>query len=63
MYAGPKKCIKKAQIWSNGKQKDRAVLPKQKLIFYISRSQKFFEPDFYPIFKFQASHFNIRFLI
>ena len=29
----------------NLKQKDRAVLPKQKLIVYISRFQIFFEPD------------------
>ena len=47
------KSEKRPKIWLNLKQKDRVVLPKQKLIVYISRFQKFFEPDLYPIFKFQ----------
>ena len=46
---GPKKITlkgskseKRPKIWPNLKQKDRAVLPKQKLIVYISRFQKCF---------------------
>ena len=35
---GPKKC----KMWSNLRQKVRAVLPKPKLIVYIGRSQKNF---------------------
>ena len=35
---GPKKC----KMWSNLRQKVRAVLPKPKLIDYISRFQKCF---------------------
>ena len=36
------KSAKRPKIWPNEKQKDRAVLPKQKLIVYISRFQKYF---------------------
>ena len=36
------KRAKRPNIWPNEKQKDRAVLPKQKLIVYISRFQKCF---------------------
>ena len=36
---GPKRA-KRPQIWRKWKQKDRAVLPKPKLIDYISRFQK-----------------------
>ena len=32
-------------MWPNLKQKVKAVLPKPKLIVYIGRSQKVFEPD------------------
>ena len=38
---GPKSA-KRPKIWPNQKQKDRAVLPKQKLIVYFSRFQKYF---------------------
>ena len=38
----PKKGIKRPQIWPKPKQKDRAVLPKPKLIDYLSRFQKCF---------------------
>ena len=38
---GPKRA-KRPKIWPNQKQKDRAVLPKQELIVYISRFQKCF---------------------
>ena len=38
----PKKCKKRPKIWSKEKQKDRAVLPKQKLIVYIYKFQKSF---------------------
>ena len=38
----PKNAKKKTKIWPNEKQKDRAVLPKQKLIVYICRFQKCF---------------------
>jgi len=34
------KSAKRSKIWLYEKQKDRAVLPKQKLIVYISRFQK-----------------------
>ena len=34
------KSAKRPKIWPNKKQKDRAVLPKQKVIVYISRLQK-----------------------
>ena len=44
---GPKSA-KKPKIWPNLKQKDMAVLPKQKLIVYISKFQNVFEPDFDP---------------
>ena len=39
---GPKKVQKRSQMWENYKQKDRAVLPKPKLIVYFGRSQKKF---------------------
>ena len=38
---GPKKC-KRPKMWPNLKQKVKAVLPKPKLIVYISRSPKKF---------------------
>ena len=39
---GPKKVQKRQKMWPNLKQKVRAVLPKPKLIDYISRFQKCF---------------------
>ena len=42
------KSAKRPKIWPNEKQKDRAVLPKQKLIVYIFRFQNVFEPDLEP---------------
>ena len=36
------KSAKRPKIWPNEKQKDSAVLPKQKIIVYISRFQKYF---------------------
>ena len=36
------KSEKRPKIWLNLKQKDKAILPKQKLIVYISRFQKCF---------------------
>ena len=42
---GPKKVQKRPKMWPNFKQKVRAVLPKPKLIVYIDRFQKGFEPD------------------
>ena len=43
------KSAKRPKIWRNEKQKDRAVLPKQKLIVFISRLHKFsFETDLTP---------------
>ena len=41
---GPKKC-KRGPKCVRFKPKDRAVLQEPKLIFYIVRSQKVFEPD------------------
>ena len=42
------KSKKRPNIWPNLKQKDRAVLPKQKLIVYIRSSKNVFEPDLEP---------------
>ena len=42
---GPKEVQKRPQMWPELKHKVMAVLPKPKLIVYIGRSQKVFEPD------------------
>ena len=42
------KRAKRPKIWPNEKHKDRAVLPKQKLIVYISRFQKYVLSDLDP---------------
>ena len=36
------KSVKRPKIWPKLKQKDMAILPKQKLIVYISKFQKCF---------------------
>ena len=45
---------KKTQFLANFKQKNKAVLPKLKLIIYNSRFQKCFEPNLDPKIKFQS---------
>ena len=42
---GPQEVQKRPKMWSNQKQKYRAVLTKPKLIVYIGKSQQKFEPD------------------
>ena len=46
-------------MWPNLKQKVRAVLPKPKLIVYIGRSKKSFQPGPKP----EKSHFTFQFSI
>ena len=53
------KSEKRPKIWPNLKQKDRAVLPKQKLIVYISRFQKCFWT--WPRPKIQVSILSLNF--